>query len=51
MEQKILDNNQKTFYDIYDLYLTYINEKFPEFIDYHKYLNEIKEAFKNKKGV
>lgn len=47
MDQKILDNNQKTFYDIYDLYLSYITANFPEFIDYHKYLNEIKECFKN----
>ena len=48
MDQKILDNNQKNFYDSYDIYLLYITDKFPEFIDYHKYLIDIKEVFKNK---
>ena len=46
MDQKILDNNQKNFYDSYDIYLLYIIYKFPEFIDYHKHLIEIKEYFK-----
>lgn len=48
MEQKILDNNQKNFYESYDLYLSYITDKFPEFIEYHQHLIKIKEDFKNK---